>query len=222
MIEFPGKSQVSKLNLWFQLIADFIRYKIVYSVEEFLFLFKNYLRNIWIFRKALASHVWWDSGSILYFLELGIDDIRKNIQEKGKEISISRNKKIQKMDRAVQILSNIREDKYFLLAENELGKIHTGKTWFEPLLPNSEEEKQCEGSESEFPSYEMKDDLSEEQKSHNSKIFSRSHELEKLEWEELFQILQGKDNLENLETSEESDDPWGKAYDGSGLKSWWD
>ena len=103
------------------------------------------------------------------------------------------------------------------MAEQELGKIQTGNTWFVTYAPDSEVEKEWLGSESELPLYEMKDDLSEEQKAHNSKIFRESDELERQEWEELFQILRGQDNLENLENLEESDDPWGKYYDGSGL-----
>jgi len=222
MIKLHRKPHVSKFEIWYKDLIVSFRHKIISPLEDYWFFFKNFFRNVWIFRKALSCHVWWDYSGILYFLEIGILDMKGKMSSRSVQEQESVKKKIVKMERAAQILGRIRKSGYIHLAEQELGEIQIGNTWFETYAPNSEVEKEWLGSESELPLYEMKDDLSEEQKAHNSKIFSRSDELERKEWEELFQILRGQDNLENLETSEESDDPWGKAYDGSGLKSWWD
>jgi len=222
MIKFPRKPHVSKFEIWYnELIASF-RYKIISPLEDYWFFIKNFFRNIWIFRKALSCHVWWDYSGILYLLEIGILDMKGKMSSRSVKDQEWVDKKIVKMERAAQILERIRKSDYIHLAEKELGEIQTGNTWFDTYSPDSEGEKEWFGSESELPLYEMKDDLSEQQKAHNSKIFRRSDELERKEWEELVQILRGQENLENLENLEELDDPWGKYYDGSGLKTWWD
>lgn len=219
MIKFPRKPHSSKFKMRIEEIKSIFRFNILNRIEGIYFSVKNYFRNIWIFRKALSSHVNWDYGAILYFLELSIDDIRKNIQENGSEIAISRDKKVQKMARAVEILSNIREDRYVIFAESELGEIHMGNTWFESYKDEISEDS----DEDEL--FTMKDDLTEEQKNHNSAVFHRSREIEKSEWKELFVILCGQDDFPGLEDPEKFED-YEKSFeeysDGSGIKTWWD
>ncbi len=64
---------------------------------------------------------------------------------------------------------------------------------------------------------------------HNRKIYDRAHEIEELEWNELFVILKGQNVSEysslmnNLSPEERTKkDVWSDWYDGSGLRNWWD
>ena len=91
-------------------------YKHTWLNDIHIFLFKdipNFFRNLWKFKKALWNHHWYDYSGTLQFLEIGIDDISKNLKERGIEVEHSRLKKVESMNRAVQILTNIRDSNYF-------------------------------------------------------------------------------------------------------------
>jgi hypothetical protein len=167
--------------------------------------FPNFIRNIWKFRKALWSHHWWDYAGTLEFLEIGISDISKNIEKKGNEIKEHRLRKVEKMNRVVEILTNIREERYFDLVEQELGKRYNN-TKFEFV--------QCE----DMPEhYEMVNNHTDEECEFNNKFFARVAELEEEEWNELWQIVRGQ-NYEKFDKSKD----WEELFDGSGIKCWWD
>jgi hypothetical protein len=169
--------------------------------RRFLFRdFPNFLKNIWKFRKALWNHHWWDYSGTLDFIKIGVNDIATNIKIKGIEIEESRMKKVAKMKRVVEILSNIREEKYFDIVENEMGRgLYDNCFNFKPY-------------DDEPDLYEIINGSTEEEKNFNDRFFSRVAELENDEWNELWNILKGPDysNTNNRE------------YDGSGLNSWWD
>lgn len=82
----------------------------------------NFFKNIWRFRKALWNHHWWDSYGTLHFIEIGVEDMSKNLETKGIEVEHSRLKKVNKMNRVVEILKNIRESRYFDIVETEMGR----------------------------------------------------------------------------------------------------
>lgn len=165
----------------------------------------NFFKNIWKFRKALWNHNWFDYAGTLEFLEIGISDIQKNISIKGIEVEHSRDKKIKKMKRVVEILKNIRECNHFDIVEAEMGrKYNTKKIKF----------VECEDNPDY---YELVDFDNEEEKEFNNKFFKRVNELEEEEWVELWETLKGQDR-EELAKSEN----WDEAFDGSGLRGWWD
>ena len=163
--------------------------------------FPNFFRNIYKFRKALWNHHWWDYSGTLDFIEIAVNDMANNIKIKGTEVEHNRLKKVAKMKRVVEIIKNIREDRYFDIVENEMGR-GLGENNFE-FVP-------CEDK----PGFvEWVDKSSEEEQDFNNKYFERIHELEKQEWNELWEILKGQDY-----DSFDND----KKFDGSGLQGWWD
>ena len=165
----------------------------------------NFFRNIYKFRKALWNHHWWDYSGTLDFIEIGVNDIANGVEKKGIEIQHSRMKKVAKMRRAVKIIKNIRKDKYFDIAEKEMGRGLNGFNYdFIPI-----EDKPG------FLEIVYKD--SEEEKEFKRKYFARIRELEEIEWNELWEILKGQHP-----SVYESEGNWDDIFDGSGLRGWWD
>lgn len=172
-----------------------------YFIKETL---PNFLKNVWIFRKALAKHEWWDHHGVLMFIETGCLHMAKHVEVKGLEIEESRLKKVAAMRRLAELIHNYNEDRYIEMAEIELGELITGNVHFVPI----------EGKEDFFT---MEDDLTEEQNNHNRKVFKRADEIELFEWEEIHHLMKGQDySLFDKEISFE------KQFDGSGIKNWWD
>jgi hypothetical protein len=174
----------------------------------------RFFKNIWIFRKALYNHRWWSGHhTVFYFMETAINDIANNVDKRGNEIKGSSEKKIEKMRRVAEILENFRKENFIDLAENELGieTIHKG----------------FEFEENNNGTYSLVDNESDEEKSHNRKIYNRSTEIEKEMFKELWTILEGQD-YSKFETAPEdmdhnkSYDHWLKQFDGSGIRGWWD
>ena len=124
------------------------------------------------------------------------------IESKGNEIETTKMKKVAKMRRACEILQNHIDDNYITMAENILGKCYDSELQFVPLEDRPE-----------LFSYE--DNLTEEQRDHNSKVFLKSREIEVEEWKEFCDIIKGQGDFFEQEE-------WEEKYDGSGLKNWWD
>jgi len=165
----------------------------------------NFFRNIWKFRKALWNHHWWDYSGTLDFIEISVTDIANGVEKKGIEIEHSRMKKVAKMKRAIEIIKNIREDRYFDIVEKEMGRGLNGFNYdFIPI-----EDK---------PGFlEMVDKDSEEEKEFKRKYFSRIRELEEIEWIELWDIMKGQDSSVYFKGGN-----WDDIFDGSGMRGWWD
>lgn len=163
----------------------------------------RFFGNVWRFRKALYNHYWFDHHGMMKFMEISLTHMADKTEKYGLEVDCTRLKKVNKMRRATELIKNYNEDLYVNLAEKELGSIFWGKMWFEPV-----------DSTNEY--YEMKDNLTEEQKSHNRKVYARATEIEKEQWNELFEILKGQD-YEKLD-----DYDFENQLDGSGLNTWWD
>jgi hypothetical protein len=183
-------------------------YKYTYFDRTRRFLFRdlpNFFKNIWKFRKALWNHQWWDYSGTLDFIEIAVGDIANGIEKKGIEVEDSRMKKVAKMRRVVEIIKNIREDRYFDIVEKELGRgLYNNHFDFEPY-------------DDEPDLYEIVDKSSEEEKKFNREFFERVAILEEMEWRELLEILKGQD-LKRFDKEKDFDE----EFDGSGLRSWWD
>jgi hypothetical protein len=183
-------------------------YKYTWFDKARKFLFRdlpNFFNNIWKFRKALWDHHWWDYRGTLHFIEIGINDISEGIKTNGIEIKQTRMKKVAKMKRVVEILRNIREDRYFDIVEAEMGRGLNGFNY--DFVP-------CEDK----PGFlEMVDLDSEEEQLFKDKYFERVRILEETEWNELWDILKGPD-YSKLDRQKN----WEEQIDGSGLNSWWD
>jgi hypothetical protein len=172
------------------------------------FLFRdlpNFFRNIYKFRKALWNHQWWDYSGTLDFIQIGIDDMSKNIRLKGVEVEHSKMKKIAKMKRVVEIIRNLREDRYFDIVEKEMGRGLAPSNF--GFIPSED-----------HPGYfEMIDNNSEEEQDFKHRYFDRMREIEEEEWIELWDIMKGQDSSVYFKGGN-----WDDIFDGSGMRGWWD
>lgn len=174
------------------------------TYELFRYDLPRFFKNVWRFRSALCNHYWWDYSGSLEFLQISLTHMSDNIEKHGSEVKESRLKKVEKMRRAVQLIKNYREDLYIDMAETELGELVLHEWEFEPSPDNPEY-------------FQMIDKDTPEEKEHNMKVYKRAREIEKQEWNELFQILKGQDYSKfNKKTD------WNEQFDGTGLKGWWD
>jgi len=162
---------------------------------------KNFIKNIWLFRKALTDFHWWDYSGLIQFMNTGINEMADGIESKGSEIKSTKMEKVVKMRRACEILQNHIDDNYVTMAQNILGNVYEREYKFVPL-------------EDRPDLYSYEDDLTEEQREHNLKVFLKSRELEVKEWEEFCEIIKGQGGFSK-------EDNYEKKFDGSGLKNWW-
>lgn len=188
---------------WYWKIWDFLRYD-----------FPRFLKNIWIFRKALYNHRWWSGHyTVFHFMEISISDIVKNVDEKGNEVRESSEKKIRKMRRVVEILEHFRKEDFIDLAEQYLGI---------NLIS-----RDLEFESNDDDTFSLVDNESEEEKEHNRKIYNKSTEIEESMYNELWEILKGQDysKFEKEPEGTPQDklhDHWQNQFDGSGIRGWWD
>jgi hypothetical protein len=196
---------------WWYKTYSFIRWDIT-----------RFFKNIWRFRRELKSHSWWDYRFTLEMLYRSISIMEKGMHN-GIEVRESRDKKIQKMQRVLELLKNKIDDNYCELAEKELGI---------PYIFHGFEFKELDETESKGSKlYELVDNLSEEDKENNRKIMKLSREIEDSQWNEIWEIFKGQDIKEysshkinsdgdNSNNKEETD--WNDWFDGTGLRGWWD
>ena len=164
----------------------------------------GFFKNIWIFRKVLWNHRWWDYQYTLGALRTSLEVMERGMH-KGLEVRQSRGKKIAKIQRVIQIIKNIEGDLYLEIAEEKLGKTYIMGDWeFEPI-------EDMEGT------YQIKDSLNPEQEKVNDEISGLARNLERDEWYEMWNILKGQDYRKI--PKDVSFEDW---FDGSGLNSWWD
>jgi hypothetical protein len=112
---------------------------------------------------------------------------------KGMEVSETREPKVKSMKRVLELLRNNREDNFVERAEAELGPL---SKWDWELDENGM----------------LMDRDTPEQKEHNRNVFKRASEIEDSEWKELWEIFKGTRNSKK----------YGKKYDGTDMRAWWD
>ena len=180
-----------KRERWYWKAWDFIRYDIPKGVKNIIFFWKV----IWNFRP-------WDHTYNLGIFAKSLEPLRDSIKN-GYEVDVPRLKKVAKIERAIEILNNITEDKYIDIAEAQLG-----------YEVNNE--------------FIFRDDEPEEIKEENRKIYDLSREIEDKEWKELWTIFQGQEHshyvmlLDRMsQEQKKNEDIWGNWYDGSGMGHWW-
>ena len=156
----------------------------------------NFLRNLWHFRKELWKYRWWDATYSVRMLKKGLEPIPENLRKHGLEVSVTKDKKIQKIERLLYLLDNFVEDKYIEIAEKELGEI---SKWDGDLENISATEN-------------------------DRKIFKRTREIEEAEWEEIWKILKGQGNYpdKDYEDHDKAWEDYAEWCDGSDLRGWWD
>jgi hypothetical protein len=183
-----------------------------------------FIGNIWKFRRELYQHRWWDYNFTLQMLRRSVSIMEKGMHN-GLEIRVSRDKKIKKMQRLIELLDNKIEDKYIELAEKELGNqlVFRGFQFEEINEIDTDGEKL----------YELIDDETEEENKLNKLIIDRSREIEETQWSEIWEILKGQSGEELsgqiLDMAQEKSNElvdfeknWDDVFDGTGLRGWWD
>jgi hypothetical protein len=178
----------------------------------------HFFSNVWKFRKELYEHRWWDYHFTLQMLYRSIAIMEKGMHA-GLEVRESREKKIQKMQRLLVLLDNKINDTYIELAEKELG--------YEMISKGFEFEEVEETESTGKKLYRLADNETEEERELNRKIFDRARELEKEQWDEIWEILKGQDNTEYIDMIQQKDatgkqKDWNDWFDGSGIRGWWD
>jgi len=179
---------------WHWKIYEFFRYDLVSGIKNLVFFFPV----IWNFRG-------WDSAFQMKLLRRSLEPLRDSIAN-GNEISKTADKKVQKIERLMEILDNITEDRYIEIAEEKLGLKVDSNYIFDKDEP-------VEIAEA------------------NSKIFSLSRAIEEDEFQEFAYILKGQDpkefekykeeHLKEDDDLEKSRDIWDDFYDGSCILRWW-
>lgn len=194
------------------------------SIYYFFIDFSIFISNIWKFRRELWEHRWWDYTFSLQMLYRSVSIMERGMHN-GLEVEETRNKKIQKMQRLLELLDNKINDRYIELAERDLG--------YEMILKPFEFEEIDNVRENGEKLYRMVDVETDEEKKLNQKIFDRSREIEETQWKEIWRILEGQDigdyNNQMLDIMQDKKvnstnrkSEWNDWFDGTGLRGWWD
>lgn len=184
-------------------------YKIYQVLRWDLWLF---CKNIWLFRKALWNHRWWDYRFTLEMMETSLTIMEKGMQN-GNEVRESLDKKLSKMQRAIEILNHLNKDSYIELAEKQLGYEYQFNRFF------------IEADEDGM--YKMIDD-DPDVAERNRAIFKLSDDIKEAEWNELWDIFKGRNKaeilaeLKDIQDYNERSERYNKWCDGSDLRGWWD
>ena len=193
---FESFKKMINRERWYWKTWDLFRYDI-----------PRFFRNLWLFRKNLWNHTWYNGdSSVLPWVKTAVDDMAWRIEKYGHEVDESRLKKVAKMRRLSYLIDVCVNDTFIEEAEKELG--------FEYVYYPFEFEE-ISGSED---LYQLKQNEAPKDKENNSKILNRSHEIQKEYWEELCAIIKGPD----YDAMRASDEDWDEKYDGSDLRAWWD
>jgi hypothetical protein len=172
----------------------------------------TFIGNIWKFRRELYSHQWWDYRYTLEMLRRSLIIMEKNLQAKGIEEPLNRAKKLNKIRRAIKLLTNRLDDNYIGQAEAELGQLFLKEPEFEPT---------------ENGLYRLIDNQTKEETAHNVKVFKLSSTIDDREWRELWNILTGQSFIDFKKymkelPKEEHTKAWEMWYNGSDMRGWWD
>jgi len=172
----------------------------------------TFFRNIWRFRRELYNHQWWDYRYTLEMLHRSLVIMEKELSVKGIEVHESRDKKVAKIRRAIELLDNRLNDTYTEQAEKILGELYSNPWQFEPT---------------EDGNYRLIDNDTKDERAHNSKVFKLSQSIDDREWRELWNIFKGQSILDYKKykktlTKEEQSTAWDNWYNGSDMRGWWD
>ena len=198
--------RMSNRERWYWKTWDLFRYEI-----------PRFFRNLWLFRKNLWNHTWYNGdGSVLPWVKTAVDDMAWRIEKHGNEIEESRMKKVSKMRRLSYLIDVCVKDEFIEEAEKELGiNYFYGNFEFEEIEGRTYDNPLGEKNEK---LYTLKQNETTKQKENNLKILTRSHQIQKEYWEELCAIIKGPD----YDAIRDSGEDWDEQLDGSDLRAWWD
>jgi hypothetical protein len=156
-----------------------------------------FIKNIWRFRKELWNHQWWDYRFNLEMLYRSLSITYEGMKDRGNEVSENREPKVKAMARALELLKHKLDDDYIERTEAEIGSLSRCEWEFEDMGDGT---------------HRLVDNDTPEQKAHNRLVFDTAGELEEKEWKELWEIIKGTKNSKK----------YGKKYDGTDMRAWWD
>jgi len=187
---------------WWYKIYQTIRYDI-----------PSFVKNIYKFRKVLWEHRWYDYRYTLQALQTSILIMEKEMH-RGNEVAESRDKKIAKMQRAIELIQHIMDDDYIDRVEEEFGS----------LIMHDWEFEDCEDRPG---SSRLIDKETPAEKAHNKKIFNAARNLADKEWRELWNIFKGQSNLDwnrykKTLKPDEISEAYNQWFNGSDMRGWWD
>jgi hypothetical protein len=187
---FKSFKRMINRQRWYWRVWDFFRYDLKQGVKNLIYFFPQ----VWKFRR-------WDYRFQLEMLKHSLVPLHKAILN-GNEVDGPRLKKAAKIQRTIEILENITDDKYIDIAEAKLGyDVDTSYLFRDE--PNEIKEK-------------------------NRAVYDLADEIETKEWNELWRILKGqkqsqyvmyRDKVESEGGSAEN--AWNNWFDGSGIRGWW-
>lgn len=154
---FDSLRTLRRHNTWWYKTYKFIRWDV-----------KNFLKNVWTFRKELWEHRWWDYRFTLNLFERSLQVQEQGMRIGGNEISETRDPKLKAMRRVLELLKNNREDNYVDRAEEELGQLQNLGGFLEGINDTPAQAK------------------------HNRKVFVRARQIEQEEWKELWDMRRNK------------------------------
>ena len=182
-----------------------MKYRLQRVWELFRYDLPRFFRTLWVFRKALWNYRWYGGHhSVFALMADAIKDIHTNVERRGIEEWISKEKKVEAMKRCVYLLNLFADDSFVEEAEKELGLEMTFRDHFEPL-------------EDRPDLYRLVEDLTLQEHEINKHILTRAREIQDLGWKELIHLLNGQDYSKFSKKSEFLD-----QFDGSGIQGWWD
>jgi hypothetical protein len=172
----------------------------------------NFFKNIYLFRKELYNHKWYDYRYTLEMLHRSLTIMVSKLEKDGIEEDVSRGKKVTKIKRAIKLLDNRLKDNYIDQAEKELGELYSNHWEFEPT---------------EDGNYRLIDNDTKDETAHNKRVFKLASTIDDREWRELWNIFKGQSILDykkHLKTipKEEQKDEWNNWFNGSDMRGWWD
>jgi len=193
---FKSFKRMINRERWYWKLWDLFRYDI-----------PRFFRNLWLFRKNLWNHTWYNGdGSVLPWVKTAVDDMAWRIEKYGHEVDESRLKKVAKMRRLSYLIEVCVNDWFIEEAEKELGFKYVYWPFEFEEVPGDDKV------------YQLKQNETPEDKENNSKLLNLSHKIQKEYWEEICSIIKGPDYDELRESAED----WDEKYDGSDLRAWWD
>lgn len=145
-----------RYNSWYYKIYEFIRWD-----------FWNFFKNVWKFKKQLLKHREFDSYYSLQMFQRSLEILLDNMKKYS--YHETKNLKIQKLERTIELLNWHTKDLFIELAEKELG---IELIFEDSFLKITDDER---------------------------KVFKRSDEIEKESWIELMKLLKGQESLKLVE-----------------------
>jgi hypothetical protein len=137
--------------------------------------------NFFKYFKIVSKQRPWDYMYMIQMLEFQLIDLEKHMTKYSPEVEEGKDKTITEINKALKLIKNLRDDNY----AERCGYNSNYNTWFDELESTKNKPK-------EQKLYEMKSD-SKQTEEELHKIFTDATELEKKEFDELFDIL--KNNM---------------------------